>query len=313
MKITVGITVYNKATYIAECLNSIMYQTYPNLEILVVDDCSTDESVAIIKQFEQKDSRIKLIQHEKNQGLGGSRNTVIQYATGDYLGYVDADDVLKPTMYEKLAQLAMNEQADLVYANLFRFVHSVLEPLADKVWFRPSNGPVTPETIRRNCQPYNKIVSMDLVRKLQFQFFERNGDSAYVKLMIAANKMVSLDDKLYGYRLDYGSMSNTFGVAHIVESLKYDEILLKEVHEFPEFMEFRTIQTLLQLMMVSCKFGDKQHYMEAKNKLKTFDFKQNLYLPLFKEDYSPLLYFAMLHILPINYHISKFLVVLLRK
>ena len=90
-KISVIVTVYNNQQYLTRCLQSIITQTYHNLEIILVDDGSTDGSLAICEKYRQKDSRIRLL-YQTNQGVAVARNRGLDAATGDYLCFVDDDD-----------------------------------------------------------------------------------------------------------------------------------------------------------------------------------------------------------------------------
>ena len=103
--ITVIINVYNGEKFINKCLDSIINQTYKNLEILVINDGSTDNTLSIIKTY--KDKRIKLIT-TKNQGLSLSRNIGIESAKGDYLYFIDVDDFIEPDTIEYLYNLNKN-------------------------------------------------------------------------------------------------------------------------------------------------------------------------------------------------------------
>ena len=91
MKISIIIPVYNVENYLAECLNSVVNQTYRNIEIIIVNDGSTDNSFSIIQQYQLQDERIKIINQE-NQGLSAARNAGMKVASGEYLWFVDSDD-----------------------------------------------------------------------------------------------------------------------------------------------------------------------------------------------------------------------------
>ena len=97
-KISIIVPVYNVAGYLKESIESIIKQTYKKLEIILVDDGSTDQSGTICDQYARIDDRIVVI-HQKNQGISASRNAALELATGDYIGFVDSDDVIHPQMY----------------------------------------------------------------------------------------------------------------------------------------------------------------------------------------------------------------------
>ena len=100
---TVIIPLYNKESYVENTINSILNQTFTNYEVLIVNDCSTDDSVAKVKPFLSE--KIKLIAHSENKGLSATRNTGIQNANSDYITFLDADDLWKPTFLETIHQL----------------------------------------------------------------------------------------------------------------------------------------------------------------------------------------------------------------
>ncbi len=100
--ISIIITVYNADTFLDRCLNSIINQTYRNLEIVLIDDGSTDGSGGICDAWESKDPRIKVL-HTSNQGIAAARNCGLHIAHGDYIGFADPDDWVEPDMFEKLA------------------------------------------------------------------------------------------------------------------------------------------------------------------------------------------------------------------
>ena len=102
--ISVIVPVYNVEKYLAKCIDSIIAQTYTNLEILLVDDGATDSSGAICDEYAQKESRIRVI-HKENGGLSDARNRGIAEARGEYLGFIDSDDYIDVDMYELLYNL----------------------------------------------------------------------------------------------------------------------------------------------------------------------------------------------------------------
>lgn len=111
-KISVIIPVYNVEMYLTKCIESVINQTYNNIEIILVDDGSTDKSGKICDYFSKRDSRIKVI-HKENGGLSDARNVGLQNASGDYIAFVDSDDWLEEDMYECLYNLIYEYQADI--------------------------------------------------------------------------------------------------------------------------------------------------------------------------------------------------------
>ncbi|MCH5281308.1 MAG: glycosyltransferase [Lachnospiraceae bacterium] len=112
-KISIVIPIYNTEQYIERCLRSIMCQTYTNLEIICVDDGSTDGSGVLLDKLSLEDERMQVI-HKANEGVSAARNTALLAATGDYIGFVDSDDYVAPDYYEKLLSVfEENEKVDI--------------------------------------------------------------------------------------------------------------------------------------------------------------------------------------------------------
>ena len=112
--ISVIIPVYNSELYLKECLDSVINQTYKKIEIICVDDGSTDHSLDILNFYQKKDSRIKVFTQE-NSGPSAARNKALDMAKGDYISFVDSDDFLKPDTYSTLIEYATQERSwDLI-------------------------------------------------------------------------------------------------------------------------------------------------------------------------------------------------------
>ncbi len=111
--LTVVIPVYNVEKYLRECLDSIVNQTYTNLEIIIVNDCSPDNSEDIILEYQKSDPRVKYIKHEKNLFQGGARNTGITNATGEWITFVDSDDYIDLDTYQTMMDLILKNIVDM--------------------------------------------------------------------------------------------------------------------------------------------------------------------------------------------------------
>jgi glycosyltransferase involved in cell wall biosynthesis len=118
-KISVVIPVYNAEKYLKKTLDSVCFQTYKNLEIVCVLDCPTDNSAEVAKEMAKGDSRIKLVEHSKNRGLPAARNSGVENATGEYIHFMDSDDLLSPDFYEIMISAAINADADVAACSVF--------------------------------------------------------------------------------------------------------------------------------------------------------------------------------------------------
>ena len=119
--ISVIIPVYQAEKYVKRCLDSVLNQTYKNLEIILINDGSTDKSVEIIESYAKSDDRITLL-HQENQGAGAARNLGLEIAKGDYIGFVDSDDWIERDMYEYLFNIAERENADIAACDFYSVV-----------------------------------------------------------------------------------------------------------------------------------------------------------------------------------------------
>lgn len=118
--ISIVVPVYNVASYLRECLESILEQTYENLEVICVNDGSTDGSLAILEEYRSRDSRVRVIS-KPNAGYGHTMNMGMDAATGDYLGIVESDDFIEPRMYEILMTAQQKHDVPVVLCPWFDY------------------------------------------------------------------------------------------------------------------------------------------------------------------------------------------------
>lgn len=112
--LSVIVPVYNAERYLSQTLNSILSQTFSDFEVICVDDCSSDRSFEILKEYGKKDGRIKFIKTETNVGAGKARDIAVDMAEGLYITFVDSDDTIEPELYEKAAEATGDGKADVV-------------------------------------------------------------------------------------------------------------------------------------------------------------------------------------------------------
>lgn len=226
-KISVIVPVYNAEKYLRCCLDSVTGQTLRDIEIICVDDGSTDQSPQIIEAYAKKDDRIKVI-HKENGGLVLARKAGVAAASGAYVGYVDSDDWIEPDMYEKLYEKVREHGCDIVASGLFRqFSDSIVKVTntiaagvydsdAIKKHILPSmlyNGIYYQMGVRPNL--VNKLFRKELLMSVQMSVPENitNGEDAAVTYpsILAAEKIILTDEIYYHYRQHDSSMSKTLG------------------------------------------------------------------------------------------------------
>ncbi|MGI6499315.1 MAG: glycosyltransferase family 2 protein [Anaerostipes sp.] len=129
-KVSIIIPVYGVEAYLAECLESLINQTYENLEIIVVDDESPDQCPKICDEFAERDKRIIVI-HQKNKGAAGARNTGLKAATGNYICFVDSDDKVKEDYVKVLVDTLKENNADIVVCSFEEWYPNEKSPWMD--------------------------------------------------------------------------------------------------------------------------------------------------------------------------------------
>ena len=167
-KISVVIPVFKVADTIHKCVDSVIDQTYTNLEIILVDDGCPDNCGAICDEYAKRDNRIKVV-HQENQGLSMARNNGIAVATGDYFGCVDSDDFIRPKMYELMMKAMLMHGLKIVECSMQKGDMVYFEQDADKVYVETMD-----EALKRLVYPgfynvMNKLYAMDVIKGINFR------------------------------------------------------------------------------------------------------------------------------------------------
>ncbi|MBQ8464939.1 MAG: glycosyltransferase [Alphaproteobacteria bacterium] len=210
-KVSVIIPVYNVEPYLKKCLNSVANQTLKEIEIICVNDGSTDNSLQILEEYANKDKRIKII-NQKNQGLSGARNSGLKIASGKYVGFIDSDDWIDKNFYEVLVEAMEKNGADFSMAGM-RIVgtngvlidnntpNCITENLAEKIKLLP-NGSV--------C---DKLFSLKLFRDNQLTFPQ----GKYYEDNIVLEKLAFYSKTaVFTNEVSYYYFQNTNGICHSV-------------------------------------------------------------------------------------------------
>lgn len=213
-KISVVIPVYNVEKYLSECLDSVVNQTYKNLQIIIVDDGSTDSSGKICDEYANNDNRI-IVVHQKNAGAGAAKNTGLELIDGDYFSIIDSDDYIELDMYEKMVNSLEKYNADIVQC-LFRNVY--VNDSFDRKYKIKGNYPkvLTPKNFLKEYLydwKYaifaNKVFKSSLLKDIRFPVGRKIDDEFFTyKLVCNSKKIVNLEDVLYSYRMRKTSVMN---------------------------------------------------------------------------------------------------------
>ena len=231
-KISVIVSIYNIQEYLQKAVDSILDQSLKQLEIILVDDGSTDDSGKICDDYAAKDGRIKVI-HQKNRGLSGARNAGIEAACGEYIAFVDGDDWIDPNMYEDMLKAMQKNDAPLAICNYKEVSHTgVKDSSTDEVvvWEgREALKVFVEEDERYQIQnaAWNKLYTRELLGDLRFPEGKLFEDIVYTTRLIASSeKTVYLNRAYYNYVTDRGSS--------IMNSKKGEKILTDQVSAYQE-------------------------------------------------------------------------------
>ena len=205
--ITVVIPVYNVEDYLAKCIDSVLSQSYSFLEIILVDDGSTDSCGQMCDKYAEKDKRIKVI-HKSNGGLSSARNSGIDIASGKYIAFVDSDDYIHPLMFQQLIHIAQEYDVPLVccdytstrfpdeekYNVEFFNTQEAVDHLLDDTGYK--------------CFAWNKIYERSLFNGIRYPLGKLYEDiSTTYKLFKRARKIAYFNNQLYFYSIRTGSIS----------------------------------------------------------------------------------------------------------
>lgn len=218
-KISIIIPIYNMEQYLEKCLDTVLEQTYSNLEIILINDGSKDNSGKICDEYKNKDSRIVVI-HKENGGVSEARNVGIQSATGDYIGFIDPDDLVEKNMFEVLLSTAVSNDADLSMCGF----KQIDEDNQETDVYRESEEPRI--IGRKEAQlkyfegydkaviytvPWNKLYRRDLIKGHSFKKGIRHEDEIWsTQLLYDAKKIAYTPELLYRYRCRKESMMGQF-------------------------------------------------------------------------------------------------------
>lgn len=201
--ISVVIPVYNVEAYLPQCLDSILAQDHPALEILLVDDGSKDESGAICDAYAAKDSRIKVI-HQKNGGAAAAKNTALRAATGEYLSFVDSDDYLEPGAYRHMLTVLKETQSDaavFAFRNVYRDRWEEHIPHPERVEMTGREYLLRFTRDWTCALLWNKLYKRSLFDGVFFEEGHRIDDEFFTyQGFIGAKKVVCDDHVIYNYR-----------------------------------------------------------------------------------------------------------------
>lgn len=220
-KFSIILPIYNVEKYLSKCLDSIINQTHRNIEIICINDGSTDNSLQILEEYTQKDGRIKII-NQKNQGVSIARNVGIENATGDYILFIDADDWIELDACEVLLNTINNKKFDLIYFNYYA-INSNIKRKINIV-----NKKITKNYFLTNGGLWNCCYNADFIKKNKISFpkdIKISEDLVFKTIIILNNpKIEVISEPLYNYfytRENSATKNYTQGIIENIKGFEY--------------------------------------------------------------------------------------------
>ena len=219
--VSIIVPVYNVKSYVGECVESLCRQTYTNLEILLVDDGSTDGSGEVCDEYADRDERIRVI-HQANRGLSGARNMGLDDARGEYIAFVDSDDLVSTNYVETLYELLMKYEADIAACAYVKGTTEQLTDIREKVLSLDNVKEICMPSVKLLKQWHGKYKQQETVawnklycrevwngrKKIRFPESRNHEDVLISHLVVQGAKTIVLTTEiLYFYRIRKGSIT----------------------------------------------------------------------------------------------------------
>ena len=270
-KISIIVPVYNVEQYLPQCLDSIINQTFKDIEIICINDGSTDNSIKILEQYAQRDSRIKVLNQE-NQGLSVARNNGIAQATGEYVSFIDSDDFIHLEFLETLYQAIIQSNCDIAGCDFLK-VYSNEIPVKKNAKFKKYVSALDVLLNKKNFihfNVWNKLYKREIIKDIQFVenlYFE---DWVFNLCVFAQNTSFAwINAKLYGYRISSNSiMRSQFNEKKLQDYVRGIEIIAEyfqfnHPQQWNKVKKLRISRTVKMLMNSTLRSKNNVLYKQA--------------------------------------------------
>ena len=259
-KISIIVPVYNVEAYLERCVESILSQTYTNFELLLINDGSTDASGYLCDQLALRDQRIRVI-HKENGGLSAARNTGIDYASSDLIGFIDSDDYIDEDMYETLYRHLRESNADLSMCGHYDVFHQIPEKQVSeiKTWELSSEEAIkiVMEAKILSVTAVNKLYKKELFNHLRFEVGK-------IRLLDQCQKVVATNEKKYYYVHRENSITTqkfSLKFLNVIEAYEQNANIIRE--HYPAIADVATMRLnwahfyVLDRLLIDSDFKDK--------------------------------------------------------
>ena len=273
MKLSVIIPNYNSSKYLRRCLDSVINQTYKDLEIIIINDGSTDDSIKILNEYSEKDKRIKIIDQE-NKGVSFSRNVGLDISTGELIAFVDADDEIDQDMYEIMVQNLKKFDASISACDSYRIVNGkvVYSGINDKKVFLVEN-PVVDFLLGKSLKygPCNKVFKREIIGDTRFNTGLTNSeDRLFLYEIYKKNPLVvKINIPKYKYYLNSNSASSSsFNEKHFSILTSADMIYGDAKNNYPDEANKYLFENLIVFERKLAISTDKIEYLDYYNNVR---------------------------------------------
>ena len=267
-KISIIVPVYNVEAYLERCVESILKQTYSNLEILLVNDGSTDKSGELCDQLALRDQRIRVI-HKENGGLSDARNRGIDEASSDLIGFIDSDDYIDKDMYETLYRHLRESNSDLSMCGHYDVFHQIPEKQVSeiKTWNLSSEEAIkmVMEAKVLSVTAVNKLYKKELFNHLKFEVGKIAEDAfIMIRLLDQCQKVVATNEKKYYYVHRENSITTqkfSLKFLNVIEAYEQNANIIRE--HYPALADVATMRLnwayfyVLDRLLIDSDFKDK--------------------------------------------------------
>lgn len=285
--ISVIVPIYNVEAYLEECINSILKQSYRNLEIILIDDGSPDNCSVLCDAWAEKDSRIRVI-HKSNGGLSDARNAGLEVATGDYIAFVDSDDWILPEMYEKMLFTIKKENADICACNIRSCYPDYEEEWGCKEYTVGNSEQILDMLYSDTKYPvsaWNKLYKRECWKELRFPVGKICEDAfTTYHLVHNAERIVQIPEAFYCYRIRPQSiMTSTFSIKRMdeEEAWRVNYQFVKDYYPALYKKAFRFYLQKVHVLIGTISKEQRKEYSEQVKYLKNI-MKNNMMFLIFK-------------------------------
>ena len=293
-KVSVIIPVYNVESYLEQCIDSVLGQSFTEFEVICVDDCSTDNSLNILHEYANKDKRILILQNKINKGQASSRNRGMEIARGKYTYFLDSDDYIELNAIEKLYNYAEQFETECIYFNsrIMKEMEAVgngpslsygLTDINKKVYDGPSLFKILNEKDLYTSSVWRCFWRTDFLINNGLRFADdlrTSEDGPFsLKAILCSKRVTVVDENYHIYRRHEGTLSTESGPIKMINSFKSFCITLDfwRNHRFEEDIDDIISEHLKNLLI-----GVKRKYIRNKDRIKKDDFERGIERYLFE-------------------------------